>query len=106
MRTCVTATGGLVVLADSFKQSVFKESFKRMFKRHDASAPASDAGHLAMGFNGTMEVLTSREYKVYAVTPQQQRSRPTKLRAKLRAHPQFVCTRVDRWLARLAPSSR
>ena len=77
MRTCVTATGGLVVLADSFKQSVFKESFKRMFKRHDASAPASDAGHLAMGFNGTMEVLTSREYKVYAATPPTTTTTPT-----------------------------
>ena len=56
-------TGGLVVMADSFGQSVFKESFRRVFARYpDESAPC-DAGHLKMGFAATVEVLTSREYK-------------------------------------------
>eukprot|EP00941_MAST-03F_sp_MAST-3F-sp1_P006026 g6026.t1 len=50
-------TGGAVVLGDSFGQSVFKNSFKRMFTK-DAN------GDLDMAFAGTLEVLTSREFKV------------------------------------------
>ena len=33
MRCCIERTGGLCVLADSFKQSVFKESFRRVFTK-------------------------------------------------------------------------
>jgi protein transport protein SEC23 len=64
LKPCVAATGGLVVLADSFAQSVFKESFVRIFKRWDEGAPPPDAGHLKMGFGATLEVLTSRDFKV------------------------------------------
>jgi protein transport protein SEC23 len=81
LKPCITATGGYVVLADSFNQSVFKESFRRVFRTYpqfsqDLSAFANgqgpqvptsasvDAGHLQMAFNGTMEVLTSRDYKI------------------------------------------
>ena len=35
-RLCVQETGGLVVMADSFGQSVFKESFRRVFARYPA----------------------------------------------------------------------
>lgn len=64
MQSCVTQTGGLVVQADSFGQSVFKESFRRVFGRFDSSAPPCDAGHLTMGFAASLEVLTSKEFKV------------------------------------------
>ncbi len=64
MKVCVTQTGGLCVLADSFEQSVFKESFRRAFRRYEGDAPPYDAGCLAMGFAATLEVQTSREYKV------------------------------------------
>ena len=65
MKVCVSQTGGLVVMADSFNQSVFKESYRRVFKRHDpAESPPCDAGHLTMGFAATLEVQTSREFKV------------------------------------------
>ena len=64
LKPCVAATGGLVVLADSFSQSVFKESFVRLFKRWDDDAKEADAGHLKMGFGATLEVHTSREFKV------------------------------------------
>jgi protein transport protein SEC23 len=64
LKPCVAATGGLVVLADSFGQSVFKESFVRIFKRWDEGAHPPDAGHLKMGFGATLEVLTSRDFKV------------------------------------------
>eukprot|EP00945_MAST-04E_sp_MAST-4E-sp1_P002125 g2125.t1 len=39
MKRCVEKTGGLVVLADNFGQSVFKESFQRVFRRHPDSSP-------------------------------------------------------------------
>lgn len=64
LRPCVSATGGLCVLADSFGQSVFKESFRYVFRRFDDAAPAPDAGHLQMGFGATLEALTSRDYKI------------------------------------------
>ena len=54
---CAERTGGKVVLGDSFGQSVFKDSFKRIFKK-DAN------GDLEMGFAATLEVLTSREISV------------------------------------------
>jgi len=44
LRPCVSHTGGLCVLADSFGQSVFKESFVYVFRRFDDGAPAPDAG--------------------------------------------------------------
>lgn len=53
----VQKTGGVVVLGDSFKQSVFKDSFKRLFAKNDA-------GELEMAFAATLEVLCSREFKV------------------------------------------
>jgi protein transport protein SEC23 len=51
------------VLGDSFGQSVFKESFRRVFRRNPDDA-AVDAGELLMGFGATVEVKTSREFKV------------------------------------------
>eukprot|EP00753_Platysulcus_tardus_P002628 PLAT11702.1.p2 GENE.PLAT11702.1~~PLAT11702.1.p2 ORF type:complete len:784 (-),score=403.45 PLAT11702.1:148-2499(-) len=62
MRSLVERSGGLMVLADSFGQSVFKESFKRVFRRWPEGHP--DAGQLQMGFAGQLQVLTSREVKV------------------------------------------
>jgi protein transport protein SEC23 len=64
LKPCVTTTGGLVVIADSFGQSVFKESFRRVFKRWGEGAPEPDRGHLQMGFNAVLEVVTSREFKI------------------------------------------
>merc|ERR1719410_2614810 len=49
-----------MVLCDSFGQSVFKESLRRVFKRDEED-------HLQMAFNGSLEVLTSREFKVSGV---------------------------------------
>ena len=61
----MAATGGLVVMADFFSQSVFKESFARLFRRWgDEDGKECDRGHLKMGFNATLEVHTSREIKV------------------------------------------
>jgi len=65
MKNCVDQTGGLVVLADTFSQSVFKESFRRVFTRFpDDAHSVQDRGQLTMAFAGTLECITSREYKV------------------------------------------
>jgi protein transport protein SEC23 len=62
MKELVEATGGLMVLGDSFGQSVFKESLRRVFNRYPDDSP--DAGTLAMAFGASVEVMTSREFKV------------------------------------------
>jgi len=62
MKVLVEKTGGLMVLGDSFGQSVFKESLRRVFRRN---AEGTDgAGEMTMGFAATLEVVTSREFKV------------------------------------------
>lgn len=59
MRCLVEQTGGVLVLTDSFcRGNVFIESFQKVF-RTDAHT-----GHLQMTFNGEVEVLTGREFKV------------------------------------------
>ena len=45
MKPCCEKTGGMIVLADSFGQSVFKESLRRMFRRFPDDSPG-DGGHL------------------------------------------------------------
>jgi protein transport protein SEC23 len=59
----VEATGGLTVLGDSFGQSVFKESLRRVFQTYPDDVP-QDGGKMMMTFGGSLEVLTSREFKV------------------------------------------
>ena len=63
IKSCCEKTGGLIVLADTFGQSVFKESLRRVFRRVPDEA-TSDAGQLEMGFAATVEVKTSREFKI------------------------------------------
>ena len=63
MKELVEATGGLMVLGDSFGQSVFKESLRRVFNRHPDDVP-NDGGKMMMAFGASMEVFTSRECKV------------------------------------------
>jgi protein transport protein SEC23 len=49
MKACYSQTNGHVVMADSFKSTLFQQSFKKVFEK-DAN------GFLKMGFNATMEV--------------------------------------------------
>lgn len=63
MRELVEATGGLMVLGDSFGQSLFKESLRRVFSRFPDEIPV-DGGQMQMAFGCQLEVLTSREFKV------------------------------------------
>ncbi|KAL0270106.1 UNVERIFIED_CONTAM: hypothetical protein PYX00_007623 [Menopon gallinae] len=57
MKQCCNATGGHMVMGDSFNSSLFKQTFQRVFAR-------DQRGDLKMAFNGTVEVKCSRELKV------------------------------------------
>lgn len=67
LRGLVTRSGGLIVLADKFGQSVFRESLRRAFERVPDSAAADGSGvgsQLQMGFGCQVEVVHSREFKI------------------------------------------
>ncbi|KAI0086877.1 hypothetical protein BDY19DRAFT_959387 [Irpex rosettiformis] len=57
MKSLTNSTNGVIVLADSFTTSIFKQSYLRVFNK-DAD------GHLEMGFNATFDVQTTKELKV------------------------------------------
>ncbi|THY31857.1 hypothetical protein D6C80_03740 [Aureobasidium pullulans] len=57
MRSLANSTGGHMILTDSFTSSMYKQSFARIFDKD-----AND--NLLMGFNASLEVLTTKELKV------------------------------------------
>ncbi|KAL1971762.1 hypothetical protein VTN31DRAFT_1850 [Thermomyces dupontii] len=57
MKNLANYTGGHMVLTDSFTSSQFKQSFVRVFDKDDND-------NLLMGFNASLEVLTTKELKV------------------------------------------
>ncbi|KAH0563101.1 hypothetical protein GP486_002332 [Trichoglossum hirsutum] len=57
MKGLSNSTGGQMILTDSFTSSMFKQSFIRVFDKD-----AND--NLLMGFNASLEVLTTKELKV------------------------------------------
>lgn len=57
MKNLCNLTGGTLVLTDSFATSIFKQSFLRLFAK-------DSEGYLTMGFNGILDIKTSRELKV------------------------------------------
>ncbi|KAJ6844714.1 protein transport protein SEC23 [Iris pallida] len=59
MKVAVERTGGLVVLAESFGHSVFKDSFKRIFEEGEQS--------LGLSFNGTLEIICSKDIKIQGI---------------------------------------
>ncbi|GAB2227871.1 hypothetical protein Droror1_Dr00009699 [Drosera rotundifolia] len=59
MKLAVEKTGGLVVLAESFGHSVFKDSFKRLFDEADQS--------LGLCYNGTLEIHCSKDIKIQGI---------------------------------------
>ena len=62
VRHLVARTGGMIVLADKFNQSVFRESLRKMFEKNPDTAEGS--GSLQMGFGASIEVISSREVKI------------------------------------------
>ncbi|CAH9080693.1 unnamed protein product [Cuscuta europaea] len=59
MKVAIEKTGGLVVLAESFGHSVFKDSFKRVFEDGEQS--------LEISFNGTLEIKCSKDIKIQGI---------------------------------------
>lgn len=57
MRSVTSATGGVMVLTDSFTTAIFKQSFIRMFN-------TDQEGNLEMGFLGNLMVKVSKELKI------------------------------------------
>jgi len=57
MKSLSNYTNGYMILADSFNMTLFKQSFQRIFVK-------DEQGHLAMGFNATFDVQTTKELKV------------------------------------------
>jgi protein transport protein SEC23 len=57
MKSLVNQTAGFMILSDSFQTTVFKQSFQRVFAKDSQD-------ELLMGFNATLDVQTTREFKV------------------------------------------
>jgi protein transport protein SEC23 len=66
LKTLVSRTGGMIVLADKFGQSVFRESLTRAFERIAVTTNygADSSLQLQMGFGAQIEVIHSREFKI------------------------------------------
>lgn len=67
LKNLVSRSGGLIVLADKFGQSVFRESLRRAFERTPDSIGSTNqipGQHLQMGFGAQIEVIHSREFKI------------------------------------------
>ncbi|KAG2406916.1 uncharacterized protein HKW66_Vig0061740 [Vigna angularis] len=70
IKVAVERTGGLVVLAESFGHSVFKDSFKRVFEDGEQSLGLCfKCAHcqLYLCFSGTLEINCSKEIKIQGV---------------------------------------
>ena len=52
----------MIVLADKFNQSVFRESLRKMFEKSPDTPEGP--GCMQMGFGATIEVISSREVKI------------------------------------------
>jgi protein transport protein SEC23 len=59
MKVSFERTGGLVVLAEIFGHSVFKDSFKRIFEARNQ--------FLGLSFNRTFEVNCSKDVKIQGI---------------------------------------
>lgn len=57
MKALANSTGGHMILTDSFTSSQFKQSFIRVFEKDEND-------NLLMGFNASLEVVTTKELKV------------------------------------------
>ena len=57
MKSLANSTGGHMILTDSFTSSQFKQSFIRVFEKDEQD-------NLLMGFNASLEVITTKELKV------------------------------------------
>lgn len=57
MKSLSNSTGGVMILADAFTTSIFKQSIQRVFNK-------DEQGFLRMGFNASMDILTTKDLKI------------------------------------------
>ena len=60
MKSCVDRTGGVFVGSESFDHPMFKNTFEKFFA-------TDESNQLTMGFQSSMEIMTSREIKIAGV---------------------------------------
>lgn len=60
LKTLCTSTGGYLIMCDSFKSSLFEQTYQRVFN-------ADEQGSLEMGFAATIEIKCSREIKLQGI---------------------------------------
>lgn len=60
MKSCVDRTGGVFVVSESFDHPMFKNTFEKFFS-------TDESNQLSMGFQASLEILTSREVKIAGV---------------------------------------
>ncbi|CAN6650916.1 protein transport protein Sec23p [Trichomonascus vanleenenianus] len=57
MKSLSNSTGGVIILSDSFTTAIFRQSLQKIFDK-------DEQGNLIMGFNASMDVLTSKDLKI------------------------------------------
>jgi len=57
MKSCANQTGGVMVMGDSFKSALFKQTFQRVFSKDSKD-------EFKMAFNATLDIKCSREIKI------------------------------------------
>lgn len=60
MKSCVDRTGGVFVQSESFDHPMFKNTFEKFFS-------VDDTNQLMMGFQASLDIVTSREVKIAGV---------------------------------------
>lgn len=60
MKSCVDRTGGVFVVSESFEHPMFTKTFEKFFA-------TDESGQLPLGFQSSLEIVTSREYKIAGV---------------------------------------
>lgn len=57
MKICIDASGGVIVLAETFDHDIFRKSLQKIFERDEQD-------HLNMAFGATLEVACSKEVRI------------------------------------------
>jgi protein transport protein SEC23 len=60
MKSCVDRTGGVFVVSESFEHPMFTKTFEKFFA-------TNEVGQLSTGFQASLEITTSREFKIAGV---------------------------------------
>ena len=65
-KICADKTGGIILMIDSFKNSVFKQSFNKYFEVKE-SEDGNGQPHFKFGSRGILQLQCSKELKICGV---------------------------------------